>query len=276
MPLLHQQGEAAIRVSAIASAARAAGRIGRTCALHVVDLLLPSVCAICESRCEAGDQLCPECWTRLLGEVSKPWCPRCGSTLGEMVPARMDGCVSCPQPLPCFEQVVRLGPYAGPLGALIRACKFYRQERMLDRLAAMLTEAIAARLPNEFFDLIMPAPMHWRRRLSRGEDLARRLSASIAAGLKLPLGHELVRIRHTAQQARLPRTRRLTNVKGAFAVRGKSTIAGASIVLVDDVTTTGATADEASRTLLKAGASKVTLAVLAKVDPARAYASSGI
>jgi predicted amidophosphoribosyltransferase len=147
---------------------------------------------------------------------------------------------------------------------------------MLDRLAAMLTEAIAARLPNEFFDLIMPAPMHWRRRLSRGEDLARRLSASIAAGLKLPLGHELVRIRHTAQQARLPRTRRLTNVKGAFAVRGKSTIAGASIVLVDDVTTTGATADEASRTLLKAGASKVTLAVLAKVDPARAYASSGI
>ncbi len=91
----------------------------------------------------------------------------------------------------------------------------------------------------------------------------------IATGKQL--GDQLIRVRHTPPQVHLPRTRRIENVRGAFAVRTKRRIEGARVVLVDDVTTTGATANEAARTLLKAGASNVHLAVIAKAEPPRAY-----
>jgi ComF family protein len=121
-------------------------------------------------------------------------------------------------------------------------------------------------------DVVLAIPMHWLRRLGRGFDHARAIAAGLARELDLPLGCELVRIRNTPPQVHLSRTRRLQNVRGAFAVRSPAAIVGANVLLVDDVTTTGATADEATRVLLAAGAHSVTLAVLAKAEPPTAYA----
>ena len=90
--------------------------------------------------------------------------------------------------------------------------------------------------------------------------------------LGLPVGDELVRVRNTPPQVNLSRTGRMANVRDAFAVRHAAGVRGANVVLTDDVTTTGATANEAARTLLRAGANDVTLAVLAKAEPPRAYA----
>ena len=120
-------------------------------------------------------------------------------------------------------------------------------------------------------DILVPVPMYWTRRIWRGADHAQLLGEGLADELQLPIERQLVRIRNTPPQVHLNRTQRLANVRGAFRVADKPAVHGARVLLVDDVTTTGATANEAARTLLRAGASNVALAVLAKSEPPRAY-----
>ena len=87
------------------------------------------------------------------------------------------------------------------------------------------------------------------------------------------MAHELVRVRNTPPQVRMPASRRAANVRGAFAVR-RGALEGTSVLLVDDVTTTGATANEAARACLNAGAQRVGLAVLAKAEAPTAYSAA--
>jgi ComF family protein len=236
------------------------------------DLALPAVCTACGASEVAAEGLCSNCNVRLLALVSLPYCPRCGSTVGPNIPVRQEGCWACPHPLPRFTQVVRLGPYTDPLRSVVRDMKYRRRDWLHHRLGRLLGQA-ATRAEEAPFDLVLPVPMHWRRRLTRSCDQARLLARAVAKELHLPLGDELIRIRHTAPQVHLSRTRRIENMRGAFGVRRAGSLAGANVLLVDDVTTTGATANEAARTLLAAGASKVLLAVVAKAEPPTAYAA---
>lgn len=243
----------------------------KTCGSGLLDLLLPSVCPACNADAPAAGGLCDRCNVKLLALAALDYCPRCGASVGPNVKAYPEGCTLCPTTLGRFEQVVRLGPYADPLKAVIRGLKYRRQDAMLSRLSGLLAAAVSARVQREL-DVVLHVPMHWRRRLSRGHDHAHLIASALAGRLNLPLGDELSRVKDNAPQAQLPRSRRLVNVKGAFAVRAARTLCGAHVLLVDDVTTTGATANEATRRLLEAGASLVTLAVLAKSEPPRAYA----
>ena len=238
----------------------------------LADLVLPAVCGVCEGADVDEAGMCPECHVRVLSAIATPYCPRCGASVGLNVPPGQAGCRLCPMPLPRFARVVRLGPYADPLGGVVRQLKYRRREKMRRRLGRMLAQALLGQCPGEAFDLAMPVPMHWRRRLARGYDHARVLARAVARELGLVVGDELVRVRHTPPQAHLPRSRRIENVRGAFRVTLPGPLAGAHVLLVDDVTTTGATADEAARVLLAAGASRVTLAVIAKAEPPVPYA----
>jgi ComF family protein len=238
------------------------------------DLVLPRVCAACESPDISVGRLCESCNIGLLSLVSLSYCPRCGTTIGPHLPVRDDGCPGCPTTLPRFARVFRLGPYANPLRSVIRELKYHHQDTMRRRLGRMLGQLVASGIEDDETapQLVMPAPMHWRRRLVRGGDHARALALAVARELHIPVGNELIRLRNTPQQAKLPRSRRIKNVHGAFSVKKGKGLVGASILLVDDVTTTGATANEAARTLLQAGAARVTLAVVAKSEPPTAYA----
>jgi ComF family protein len=243
-----------------------------------MDIALPDACAACGRADVAADAMCTQCNIDLLALVSLPYCRRCGSTLGPHIAPRDDGCFLCPDPLPRFERVVRLGPYRAPLRKVIREMKYHRYEAMRRRLGRLLAQAATAALPataagGADFDVVVPVPMHWRRRLARGYDHAGSLAGAVARELDLPLGRELVRVRHTPPQVSLPRSRRIENVRGAFTAAGGPTLGGADVLLVDDVITTGATANEAARTLLAAGAARVVLAVVAKAEPPRAYAA---
>ena len=245
----------------------------RTCLAGAGEVLVPQTCGACGARRPAEGGLCGECSLELLTFVALPYCPRCGHTLGPNIPPREGGCGGCPDPLPRFERVFRLGPYAGCLRRAVRDLKYHRHLAMRKRLTRLLAERVAASLPaGEVFDVVVPIPMHWLRRLARGFDHAGTIASALAARLGVPMGDELVRTRNTPPQAHLPRTRRIENVHGAFRVRSEATVRGASILLVDDVTTTGATANEAARTLLRADANRVALAVLAKAEPPTAYA----
>jgi len=241
------------------------------CFAGLADLLLPAVCGACGSGEVAADGLCQRCGRELLSMVALPYCPRCAATIGPNVPVRQDGCAACPTVLGRFAEVIRLGPYGPPLRSMIQQLKYHRQEVMLRRLGDLLCQAVAARADVETLDVVMPVPMHWRRRLARRYDHARAIAAELAGRLGLPLGDELVRAKYTPPQVQLPRTRRVEVIRGAFALRSNVAVRGAHVLLVDDVTTTGATASEAARTLLSGQASKVTLAVMAKAEPPTAY-----
>jgi len=238
------------------------------------DLLLPATCLSCDAAPVTAQGLCDDCNVKLLSLVADPYCPRCGSSLGPGIPVRDEGCWSCPTPLGHIVRVVRLGPYADPLRAVIRQLKYRRQEALSRRAAGLLARAVARVCDGETFDMVVPTPPHWLRRFSRGRDHAGQLARMIARELGLPIGRELVRVRHTPPQTRLSRTQRIDNMRGAFAARHPKTLAGANVLLIDDVTTTGATADEAAKTLLKNGALRVTLAVVAKGGRPIAFAES--
>lgn len=233
------------------------------------ELLLPAMCVCGRAGAETGG-LCERCHVELLDLVSRTHCPRCGGSLGPNVPVYGDGCWQCPSPLPRFSRVYRLGPYAGPLRGVVRAAKYHRRAGPLRHMARLLGEAIRTGR-DEVYDVIVPVPMYWTRRMVRGMDHAAELARETARTLQIPWEPLLRRLRNTPPQVHCNRTQRRANVAGAFGVSRGVDLQGLSILLVDDVTTTGATASEAARTLRSAGARRVDLAVLAKSEAPQAY-----
>jgi competence protein ComFC len=217
--------------------------------VSVARLLWPDTCVACGTNDRTNQGFCEDCGRQLLSVAALEACPRCGSTVGPGLGAGEDGCSRCPDVMFRFHRVVRLGPYVAPLRAAIRQMKYCRWGRGIRELGGLLAEAVSARCAGERLDVVVPVPMHWLRRLGRGWNH----SGSLAQGW-------------------LPASRRAANVRGAFAVLRPKALAGATVLLVDDVMTTGATANEAARTLRRAGAERVILAVLARAEPPAAYA----
>jgi predicted amidophosphoribosyltransferase len=171
--------------------------------------------------------------------------------------------------LPAYNAVVRLGPYTNPIKSMVRNLKYDRGPSRPGWLGRLLAERFRAEMDAGAVDVVIPVPMHWRRRLTRATDHAAAIARGVAGGLGVPRRPLLRRIRHTPPQVRRSRTGRLANVRGAFAAR--CGLEGVRVLLVDDVTTSGATAGEAARACRRAGAESVFLAVLAKAEPPRAY-----
>jgi len=114
-------------------------------------------------------------------------------------------------------------------------------------------------------EVVVPVPLHWRRRMARGYNQAAAIATALASGLGVQFSPNLMkRIRHTPQQVQPSATARKENVRGAFQIKGRASLGNRAVLLVDDVLTTGSTLGEAARTLKNAGARKVTVAVLAR------------
>jgi ComF family protein len=166
-----------------------------------------------------------------------------------------------------------VGPYEGRLRDIIHAFKYDRRRTLARPLAALMREA--GREVLEGADAAVPVPLHWWRRRRRGFNQA----ALLAAGLGLPVCHALRRARHTRAQAGLPAGERRLNVSGAFrlawryrsrrlrplAGRAPRRLDGLVVVLVDDVSTTGATRDACARVLREAGVREVRGLTVARV-----------
>jgi ComF family protein len=137
-------------------------------------------------------------------------------------------------------------------------------ERVAEELGRLFAEVRREQLLSSGPEVVVPVPLHWRRRWQRGYNQSEALAREMARAMKLPHRSRILRrIRPTQHQPSLSPTARWENVRGAFQVRWKSSVRGARILLVDDVLTTGATADSASAALLQAGAAQVSVAILA-------------
>lgn len=152
-----------------------------------------------------------------------------------------------------------IGEYDGMLREIIHALKYHGRRSTASRLAALMAERGAPILDGA--DAVVPVPLHSRRERERGFNQA----SDLARGLGLPVLHVLRRSHSTRPQVELPAAERHRNVKDAFDVIGQSDLAGKILVLVDDVTTTGATLEACARVLKAAGAAEIRALTAARV-----------
>jgi ComF family protein len=119
------------------------------------------------------------------------------------------------------------------------------------------------------YDVIVPMPLHWRRRWQRGFNQSELLARVLGKRTGLPVANAVIRRKATAAQAGMTSAERRTNVAGAFQVRKRRFVEGRHVLLIDDVLTTGATAGACAAALKRAGARRVTVLTLARADRRR-------
>jgi len=227
-------------------------------------LAFPPSCFGCgELLTPAVADFCPECRQALLAD-GQPSCPRCGSDVGPFVPLD-GGCSRCRDTKFHFERVFRLGGCDGLRRDVVLRMKHGAGETLADAAGQVMAERLAAQLKGLCPQVVIPVPLHWRRRLERGYNQSDMLASSLARRLEVPCRPSwLRRIRNTPQQTQQTPAGRRDNVRGAFRAGRRGRLRAKTVVLVDDVLTTGSTCSEAARSLCHAGAEHVIVAVLAK------------
>lgn len=221
-----------------------------------LDYLYPPSCHLCRTPLRGGRYLCPAC-REALPRIRPPLCRQCGLPFDGALPET----VSCPN---CHDR-----PFAFDFaraaclardGAreLVHAFKYERRLHLHRELAELAAEALEdERIAASSDWLLVPVPLHWRRQRWRWFNQAREIARGLSRLRGWPLHPALRRVRGTTQQTLLSRGERLQNLQGAFRLSGRERrrriLPGRAVLLVDDVFTTGSTAQECARVLKEEG-----------------------
>lgn len=226
---------------------------------QAVDFILPPTCGLCREVVAVPGALCSGCW-RQVSFLAAPWCESCGVPFG--LPTEPGTrCALCLAAPPLYAKARAAMGYDETSRALIGRFKYSDQTNLLPTLTPWLVRAVQELLP---VDMIVPVPLHRWRLLKRKYNQSALLARAVGEALGLPVELlTLQRQRATRPQVGMKREERLRNVRDAFVVTGH--VADKTVLLVDDVLTTGATLEACSATLLAAGASAVHVLTLARV-----------
>ena len=201
------------------------------------------------------------------------FCARCRTPFLSDKPLDHQGvCRRCRSGLASYDYAYSFGYYEGALRRMIHHFKY----TSIDVLAGPLGELMVQALPLDLqVDMIVPVPLHWKRRLWRGFNQSELLARPLESRLRVPVVMALRKGRHTETQASSTPAERRSNLTGAFVLAGPKIVEGKRVLLVDDVLTTGATVTTCSALLRRGGAKSVTVLTLARVDrrPAEGRAS---
>jgi len=218
-------------------------------------------CPLCDERCETGQTLCGPC------EADLPWLEGQCSVCALPLPTSGLICGDCLKHPPTFEHVAVPWRFAFPVDSLIT--RFKHQSRW--PLGRLLTEQLARHLQYAFDeglprpDVLLPVPLARKRLQKRGFNQAKMLADWLSPALGIPVRSDLLqRIQDTPAQQQLDALARRRNLRQAFALADEPTVRGQHFALVDDVLTTGATAEALARLLKRAGAARVDIYCLAR------------
>lgn len=231
-----------------------------------LDVLFPPACAACGREGDpwsgappagavGASGICGACIAEMVSTA-----PRCGRCGAESTAGRCRACHGRPAD---HDGIVVLGDYGGSLrGAILRA-KRPAGRVLAERLAALLHDRHGAAIAAWQVDVVVPVPMHWRRRLLRGTSAAGTIARRLARDAGVSRADLLRRSRPTVTQNSLPPEARRANVLDAFVAPPRG-VAGRRVLLVDDVLTTGGTIAACRQTLVRSGAAAVFVAVIAR------------
>lgn len=224
-----------------------------------INLLFPRRCPVCEDIAElAGKLICPSCISKL-SPVRQPTCRKCGK---ELFSEQAEYCFDCSRHKRSFESGAALFNYNEAAKRSMAAIKYRNKREFLDFYAEVMVHRFSHILKNWKPDVLVPIPVHPSRRRRRGfnqaEELARRLSCLLDIPIETRL---LVRRRKTAPQRELNPQQRLANLQQAFAVNPKCPVPR-TVILIDDIYTTGSTMEACTRVLKAAGVQEVHFLVI--------------
>lgn len=226
----------------------------------LLDFVYPAHCLLCRSPLGAGYiGICPSCRTGL-EIIDGPVCDRCGCPLGQdQVP-----CPNCSEKVFSFEKMRALAPFNPNVQRLVHMLKYEGRTlagRVLGNDLGLALGRSGIMLEGS---VIVPVPLHASRRRERGYNQSALIGRAVARVLCLPVDAGVLRrVRLTQTQTALDLAGRAANVHGAFLVRRNTRVAGKTVLLVDDVITTGATANACADALMAAGAERVLVAAAA-------------
>jgi ComF family protein len=233
----------------------------------LLSVILAPACAACDALLEhpTHGSVCAACWSSIL-PLTPPLCGRCGDSLPTWRTDVIEGalCVRCRRVSPRFTHARAVGRYDGSLRAIVHSMKYEGRRSLARPLARLMALRGADVLSGA--DRVVPVPLHPGRRRERGFNQA----ADLAGYLETPVSHALRRSRATASQTGLPAAQRHRNVRGAFVPTSSArSLAGCVVVLIDDVSTTGATLNACAEALLTVGVSEVRALTAAKAVSSR-------
>lgn len=208
--------------------------------------------------------VCPACLAKPQAISAEHFCVACRTPFLSSFPLDADGlCGLCRRGLNAFDAAYSFGSYEDELRQLIHLFKYARIQTLAGPLGRMLASAVPQ---DQEFDLIIPVPLHWWKQWRRGFNQSLLLAREVSRATGTKICRAVRRVHSTQAQAGLTGHKRRENMRGAFRVLSRRQVANKRILLIDDVMTTGATAGSCARVLKRAGAARVTLLTLARVD----------
>jgi ComF family protein len=238
----------------------------RTAVAQLLDVAFPPTCVACGRGASSGlrdvEGFCPDCELDL-GVFDEPLCGRCAAPLVGPAASVVD-CPACREERWAFDAAIAVGPYDGLLRRLVLTGKRRAGEAAVAALGRLLARQYGDQLRGYPSAIVVPTPQHWRRRLVRRTDGVTTLAKALADEAGLPFENALRRTRATRRQTEIAPSDRRANVRGAFAAKRLARLEGRTVLLVDDVLTTGSTCHAAAQALKRAGAVRVVAVVAAK------------
>lgn len=237
----------------------------------LLSFIFPPRCPVCDGlRYPWENVCCPEC-RRKLRELGESVCFRCGRPTEETE----EYCISCRKRMPCFERGFSAFRYEGAARESVLGFKFLEREANGAFYAGELLRLHGAALRGFAAEAVVPVPIHRRKLRQRGYNQAQVLARELADGLRLPCEPRLlVRTRYTAPQKELNAAERLKNLNGAFAIarrfRRKKRRMPESVLLVDDILTTGSTLEACARVLKSGGVRRVAVVTVCSAGSSEA------